>query len=64
MRARVQRLEHARQGQSAVAADFGSFAQFEAWAGLAIGDGLLDQRDFPVVITCLRRWESGEGRGT
>lgn len=53
---RVARLEAARApAASPIAAAFGSFDAFLAWADEQAG--ALDPLDFPVVVHCLRRWE-------
>lgn len=44
---------------------FGSFDAFAAWANDEIATGVLDPRDFPIIVHCLRRWEADGtwGRG-
>lgn len=57
MLARVRRLEAVRAPSSPFVREYGSFEAFTAWAEGQIEQGVLDPRDFPVVILCLRRWE-------
>lgn len=44
---------------------FGSFDAFAAWSDEQVADGVLDPRDFPIIVHCLRRWEADGtwGRG-
>lgn len=55
---RVHRLEQARTPvMSPCALAFGSFDAFTTWADEGIAAGILDPRDFPVIVHCLRRYE-------
>ena len=59
MLSRVQRLEQARAPAiSPFARAYGSFDAFVAHCEANMAAGLLDTRDFPVVLHCLRQWES------
>jgi hypothetical protein len=58
MLARVQRLEEARSSVSPIARSFGSFDAFAAECEAGMEAGALDRTDFPVVLHCLRRWET------
>jgi len=58
MLGRVQRLEHARTVRSPISRDYGSFDAFAAECEALMGAGKLDRHDFPVVLYCLRKWET------
>lgn len=59
MLARVRRIEAVRApALSPIALAFGSFDLFAAWSDERVADGVLDSRDFPIVVHCLRRWEA------
>lgn len=59
MLARVQRLEAARQGpRSPIDQLYGSFEAFADEVQAGIDAGKLDRTDMPVVLRCLRRWET------
>lgn len=61
MLARVKRIEAARAPVlSPIALAFGSFETFAKWADEQMTAGVLDPRDFPIVVHCLRRME-GDG---
>lgn len=57
MLARVRRLEAVRAPASPIVREWGSFETFEGWANDQIATGVLDSRDFPIVVICLARWE-------
>jgi len=58
MLARVQRIEAVRAPVlSPIAAAHGSFEAFAAWCDEQMSAGVLDPRDFPVLVLCLRSWE-------
>lgn len=66
MLARIRRIEAVRAPMlSPFALAFGSFDAFAAWANDEIATGVLDPRDFPIIVHCLRRWEADGtwGRG-
>lgn len=56
--ARVQRLEHAKTVRSPISRDYGSFDAFAAECEVMMDAGKLDRADFPVVLYCLRKWET------
>lgn len=59
MLARVRRIEAVRApALSPITLAFGSFDMFAAWSDGQVADGVLDPRDFPIVVHCLRRWEA------
>ena len=55
--ARVRRLEQSRRTSSPFVAAFGTFAAFEEYCARHMADGVLDPRDFSVVVLCVRGWE-------
>lgn len=58
MLTRIRRLEQTSvPALSPIAAQFGSFAAFAAWAGEQTAAGVLDARDFPLIVQCLASWE-------
>ena len=58
MLARVKRIEAVRAPVlSPIALAFGSFDAFAVWADEQIAFGVLDPRDFPIVLRCLASWE-------
>jgi hypothetical protein len=58
MLGRVAKLEQGRTAAlSPIALAFGSFDAFATWAEERIAAGELDPLDFPIIVTCLRRWE-------
>lgn len=58
MLSRVRRIEALRApAVSPVAQAFGSFEAFGVWADEQVAAGLLDARDFRIVVHCLERWE-------
>jgi hypothetical protein len=58
MLSRVRRIEalHA-PAVSPIAQAFRSFEAFGVWADAQMAAGVLDNRDFPIVVHCLERWE-------
>lgn len=59
MLARVRRLEAARQGpRSPFAQLYGSFDAYVERVQAQIGPDGLDRTDMPIVLNCLRRWET------
>jgi len=59
MFSRVVKLEQARAPVlSPIAIAFGSFDNFTAWVDEQMAAGVLDPRDFPIVVHCLRRYEA------
>lgn len=58
MLGRVQRLEQARTVRSPISRDYGSFDIFAAECEALMAAGELDRHDFPVVVYCLRKWET------
>lgn len=59
MLGRVRRLEHARAPvRSPISAAWGTFDAFAADCEVLMDAGKLDRTDFPVVLYCLRRWET------
>jgi len=64
MLARVRRIEAIRAPTlSPITLAFGSFDAFSDWADEQMAAGVLDPRDFPVIVHCLRRYEVDGARG-
>ena len=61
---RIQRLEQARSVSSPFVRGWGSFDLFADDCEAEIAAGRLDRRDFPVLLSCLGRWENDGTWGT
>lgn len=59
MLARVRRIEAVRAPvRSPISRDYGSFDAFAAECDAMMAAGKLDRHDFPVILYCLRKWET------